>query len=218
MEQAGVKLDTEQLRRSPTRVKAEADELEREIFELAGEEFTLGSPKQLEEILFGKLGLSRKRRGKTGYSTDARVLQAIRAEHEIIPKIERWRELTKLAQTYLDALPLLVDSASRLHTTFNQTAATTGRLSSNNPNLQNIPIRTAARARDPRVLRRRARATCSCRPTTPRSSCGCSPTSPARTCSRRSSAAARTSTPPPPAACSASRRTRSTPGCARSPR
>jgi DNA polymerase-1 len=70
------------------------------------------------------------------------VLQAIRSEHEIIPKIERWRELTKLAQTYLDALPLLVDADSRLHTTFNQTAATTGRLSSNNPNLQNIPIRT----------------------------------------------------------------------------
>jgi DNA polymerase-1 len=142
MEQAGVKLDTERLKEISTRVKTEADALEREIFELAGEEFTLGSPRQLEEILFGKLGLSRKRRGKTGYSTDARVLQAIRSEHEIIPKIERWRELTKLAQTYLDALPLLVDSDSRLHTTFNQTAATTGRLSSNNPNLQNIPIRT----------------------------------------------------------------------------
>jgi DNA polymerase-1 len=142
MEQAGVRLDTERLTEISDRVKAEADTLESEIFELAGEEFTLGSPRQLEEILFGKLGLSRKRRGKTGYSTDARVLQAIRAEHEIIPKIERWRELTKLAQTYLDALPLLVDSDSRLHTTFNQTAATTGRLSSNNPNLQNIPIRT----------------------------------------------------------------------------
>ena len=142
MEQAGVKLDTERLQEISTRVKTEADELEREIFALAGEEFTLGSPRQLEEILFGKLGLSRKRRGKTGYSTDARVLQAIRSEHEIIPKIERWRELTKLAQTYLDALPLLVDAHSRLHTTFNQTAATTGRLSSNNPNLQNIPIRT----------------------------------------------------------------------------
>ena len=142
MEQAGVKLDTERLQEISTRVKTEADELEREIFALAGEEFTLGSPRQLEEILFGKLGLSRKRRGKTGYSTDARVLQAIRSEHEIIPKIERWRELTKLAQTYLDALPLLVDPHSRLHTTFNQTAATTGRLSSNNPNLQNIPIRT----------------------------------------------------------------------------
>jgi DNA polymerase I len=142
MEQVGVKLDTARLREISERVKAEADSLEREIFELAGEEFTLGSPRQLEEVLFGKLGLSRKRRGKTGYSTDARVLQAIRSEHEIIPKIERWRELTKLAQTYLDALPLLVDPQSRLHTTFNQTAATTGRLSSNNPNLQNIPIRT----------------------------------------------------------------------------
>ncbi len=142
MEQAGVKLDCQRLAAISARVKTEADELEREIFELAGEQFTLGSPKQLEEVLFGKLGLSRKRRGKTGYSTDARVLQAIRDEHPIIAKIERWRELTKLAQTYLDALPLLVDAGSRLHTTFNQTAATTGRLSSNNPNLQNIPIRT----------------------------------------------------------------------------
>jgi DNA polymerase-1 len=142
MEQTGVKLDTERLHAISDRVKTEADELERQIYELAGEEFTLGSPRQLEEVLFGRLGLSRKRRGKTGYSTDARVLQAIRSEHEIIPKIERWRELTKLAQTYLDALPLLVDARSRLHTTFNQTAATTGRLSSNNPNLQNIPIRT----------------------------------------------------------------------------
>ena len=102
----------------------------------------LGSPRQLEEVLFGRLGLSRKRRGKTGYSTDARVLQAIRGEHDVIPKIERWRELTKLAQTYLDALPQLLGADDRLHTTFNQTAATTGRLSSNNPNLQNIPIRT----------------------------------------------------------------------------
>jgi DNA polymerase-1 len=142
MEKAGSKLDTVRLKEISDRVKAEADSLEREIFELTGEEFMLGSPKQLEEVLFGKLGLSRKRRGKTGYSTDARVLQAIREEHEAIPKIERWRELTKLAQTYLDALPDLLGPDGRLHTTFNQTAATTGRLSSNNPNLQNIPIRT----------------------------------------------------------------------------
>jgi DNA polymerase-1 len=142
MEVAGLKLDTERLAEISGRVREEADELEREIFELAGEEFTLGSPKQLEEILFGKLSLSRKRRGKTGYSTDARVLQAIRDEHLIVPKIERWRELTKLAQTYLDALPELIADDGRLHTTLNQTAATTGRLSSNNPNLQNIPIRT----------------------------------------------------------------------------
>jgi DNA polymerase-1 len=142
MEQAGVKLDTERLAEISERVKAEADALELEIFALCGTEFTLGSPRQLEEVLFGKLGLSRKRRGKTGYSTDARVLQAIRDEHEVIPKIERWRELTKLAQTYLDALPELIADDGRIHTTFNQTAATTGRLSSNNPNLQNIPIRT----------------------------------------------------------------------------
>ena len=143
MELAGLKLDTERLARDLERgSRPRPTQLEREIFELCGEEFTLGSPKQLEEILFGKLGLSRKRRGKTGYSTDARVLQAIRDEHPVIPKIERWRELTKLAQTYLDALPLLIAADGRLHTTFNQTAATTGRLSSNNPNLQNIPIRT----------------------------------------------------------------------------
>ncbi|MHB8656413.1 MAG: DNA polymerase I [Solirubrobacteraceae bacterium] len=142
MEQAGLRLDTDRLGEISARVQAEADELEREIFALSGQEFTLGSPKQLEEILFGRLGLSRKRRGKTGYSTDARVLQAIRDEHPVIPKIERWRELTKLAQTYLDALPQLIAGDGRLHTTFNQTAATTGRLSSNNPNLQNIPIRT----------------------------------------------------------------------------
>ena len=142
MEKAGLKLDTRRLREISTRVKEEADALEREIFELAGEEFTIGSPKQLEEILFGKLGLSRKRRGKTGYSTDARVLQAIRHEHPIIEKIERFRELTKLAQTYLDALPEYIGDDGRLHTTFSQTTATTGRLSSNNPNLQNVPIRT----------------------------------------------------------------------------
>ncbi len=143
MEVAGLKLNTERLGAISELVKEEADSLEQEIFELADEEFTLGSPRQLEEILFGKLGLSRKRRGKTGYSTDARVLQAIRDEHAIVPKIERWRELTKLAQTYLDALPLLIAADGRIHTTFNQTAAATGRLSSNSPNLQNIPIRTA---------------------------------------------------------------------------
>jgi DNA polymerase-1 len=142
MEKAGLKLDTERLAAISSRVKEEADALEREVFALIGEEFTLGSPRQLEEVLFGKLGLSRKRRGKTGYSTDARVLQAIRHEHPVIPKIERWRELTKLAQTYLDALPELIAADGRIHTTFNQTAATTGRLSSKDPNLQNIPIRT----------------------------------------------------------------------------
>ncbi|MBO0767801.1 MAG: DNA polymerase I, partial [Solirubrobacterales bacterium] len=143
MELVGLKLDVTRLGAISERVRAEAGQLESEIFELAGEEFTLGSPQQLGAVLFEKLGLSRKRRGKTGYSTDARVLQAIRGEHPIIAKIERWRELTKLAQTYLDALPLEISPADgRIHTTLNQTAAATGRLSSNNPNLQNIPVRT----------------------------------------------------------------------------
>src|SRR4029079_5211798 len=142
MEIVGVKLDCDLLARISERVQGEVLELEHEIYDLAGTEFHIGSPQQLAEVLFERLGLPRKRRGKTGYSTDARVLQAIRGEHEVIPKIERWRELTKLAQTYLDALPQLLGADGRLHTTFNQTAATTGRLSSNNPNLQNIPIRT----------------------------------------------------------------------------
>ena len=142
MEKAGLRLDTDLLSSISTRVKEEADALERDIYELCGVEFTLGSPQQLGEVLFERLGLTRKRRGKTGYSTDARVLQAIRDEHEVIPKIERWRELNQLAKTYLDALPALIAGDGRIHTTFNQTAATTGRLSSNNPNLQNIPIRT----------------------------------------------------------------------------
>src|SRR5215212_933981 len=142
MELAGIKLDCPLLAKISERVQGEVLELEREIYDLAGTEFHIGSPQQLAEVLFVKLELSRKRRGKTGYSTDARVLQAIRGEHEIIPKIERYRELTKLAQTYLDALPALCDPRSRLHTTFNQTIAATGRLSSTDPNLQNIPIRT----------------------------------------------------------------------------
>ena len=142
MEEVGLRLDTDRLAEISTRVKADAEVLQTEIWELAGEEFTIGSPQQLAEVLFVKLELSRKRRGKTGFSTDARVLQAIRHEHPIIEKIERWRELTKLAQTYLDALPELLAADGRLHTTFSQTTAATGRLSSVNPNLQNIPVRT----------------------------------------------------------------------------
>jgi DNA polymerase I len=142
MERAGVKLDVERLRAISARFGERAVELERRVWDLAGEEFTIGSPQQLAPILFEKLGLSRKRRGKTGFSTDARVLQAIRHEHEIVPAIEEWREVTKLKSTYLDAFPELIAADGRLHTTFNQTAATTGRLSSTNPNLQNIPIRT----------------------------------------------------------------------------
>jgi len=142
MELLGVRLNLDRLAEITARVREEVAGLEAEIFALAEEEFTIGSPQQLGQILFEKLGLSRKRRGKTGYSTDARVLQAIRTEHEIVPKIERWRELSTLAKTYLDVLPEEVDERSRIHTTFLQAVAQTGRLSSTNPNMQNVPIRT----------------------------------------------------------------------------
>jgi len=142
MEVAGLRLDVARLSEVGARVAAEISELERSIYRAAGEEFVIGSPQQLGAILFERLGLSRKRRGKTGFSTDARVLAAIRSEHEIVPLIERWRELSTLLKTYLEPLPGQVDGESRLHTTFLQTVASTGRLSSTNPNLQNIPIRT----------------------------------------------------------------------------
>ena len=142
MEEVGIALDLERLAAITARVQQEVAELERSIHASAGEEFLIGSPQQLGAILFDKLALSRKRRGKTGFSTDARVLAAIRGEHEIVPLIERWRELSTLVKTYLEPLPGLVDEDSRLHTTFVQTVAATGRLSSVNPNLQNVPVRT----------------------------------------------------------------------------
>ncbi len=142
MELLGVRLNVERLREITERVYEEIAALEARIFTLAEEEFTIGSPQQLGEILFVKLGLSRKRRGKTGFSTDARVLQSIREEHEIVPCIERWRELSTLIKTYLDVLPQMVDERSRIHTTFLQAGAQTGRLASTNPNMQNVPIRT----------------------------------------------------------------------------
>jgi DNA polymerase-1 len=142
MELLGVRLNLQRLAEITERVGAEIATLEQQIYSLAEEEFLIASPQQLGEILFGKLGLSTKRRGKTGYSTDARVLQAIRTEHEIVPKIERWRELSTLIKTYLDVLPELADERSRIHTTFLQAVAQTGRLSSTNPNMQNVPIRT----------------------------------------------------------------------------
>jgi DNA polymerase-1 len=142
MELIGVRLNLERLREITARVREEISQLEDRIFELCGEQFTIGSPQQLAEILFVKLGLSRKRRGKIGFSTDARVLQAIRDEHEVVPHVERWRELSTLIKTYLDVLPEQLDERSRVHTTFLQTVAQTGRLSSTNPNMQNVPIRT----------------------------------------------------------------------------
>ncbi len=143
MEREGLKLDAKRLAEVGAGFGERIAILEKEIYQLAEEEFTIGSPQQVGRILFEKLGLTRKRRGKTGYSTDARVLAQIREEHPIVEKIESWRELSKLKSTYLDSLPELIDpETGRVHTTFSQVTAATGRLSSTNPNLQNIPIRT----------------------------------------------------------------------------
>ncbi len=105
MERRGLKLDAERLVEVGAGFGERIADLEAEIFELAGHEFTIGSPQQVGRVLFEELGLSRKRRGKTGFSTDSRVLAQIRDEHEIVEKIESWRELTKLKNTYLDSLP-----------------------------------------------------------------------------------------------------------------
>jgi DNA polymerase I len=142
MERAGVKVDTYRMGEITARLADRVEELESKAYELAGEEFMLGSTQQVARILFEKLELTPGRKGKTGYSTDTRVLRSIRGEHEIVPVIEEWREYSKLLNTYLGPLPTLIGEDGRLHTTFNQTVAATGRLSTTNPNLQAIPIRT----------------------------------------------------------------------------
>jgi DNA polymerase-1 len=143
MEDAGVKIDTYRMGEITARLADRLEELEAKAYELAGEEFMIGSTQQVARILFEKLQLTPGRKGKTGYSTDTRVLRTIRHEHEIVGVIEEWREYSKLLNTYLGPLPSLISEADgRLHTTFNQTVASTGRLSTSNPNLQAIPIRT----------------------------------------------------------------------------
>jgi len=142
MEDAGVRIDTYRMGEITARLQDRVEELESKAYELAGEEFMLGSTQQVARILFEKLTLTPGRKGKTGYSTDTRVLRTIRGEHEIVAVIEEWRELTKLINTYLGPLPALIGGDGRLHTTFNQAVAATGRLSTSNPNLQAIPIRT----------------------------------------------------------------------------
>jgi DNA polymerase-1 len=143
MEDAGVKIDTYRMGEITARLADRIEELEARAHELADEEFMLGSTQQVARILFEKLELTAGRKGKTGYSTDTRVLRSIRQEHEIVGVLEEWREYSKLLNTYLGPLPGLISQADgRLHTTFNQTVASTGRLSTTNPNLQAIPIRT----------------------------------------------------------------------------
>jgi len=142
MEDVGVRIDTYRMGEITARLQDRVEELESRAYELCGEEFMLGSTQQVARILFEKLGLTPGRKGKTGYSTDTRVLRTIRDEHEVVPVLEEWRELTKLINTYLGPLPEMIGDDGRLHTTFNQAVAATGRLSTSNPNLQAIPIRT----------------------------------------------------------------------------
>ncbi|NLV71563.1 MAG: DNA polymerase I [Actinobacteria bacterium] len=144
MERAGIHLDCYRLDEIAGKLQDQMEGLESSIYDLAGEEFNLGSPQQLGRILFDRLGLPRQRKIKTGYSTDAKTLEALRDSHPVVEHLLSHRELSKLLSTYLLALPHAVDpQTGRLHTTFNQTVTATGRLSSSDPNLQNIPVRTA---------------------------------------------------------------------------
>ena len=142
METVGVLVDREHLARLGSRCGKQLHDLEQKIHALAGYPINVNSPKQLQELLFEKLHLQSGRRTKTGASTDADVLEDLQNEHPIIPLILEFREISKLKGTYIDALPRLLDEHGRIHTSYNQAVAATGRLSSSDPNLQNIPIRS----------------------------------------------------------------------------
>ena len=142
MEEAGIKLDVEALKGFSAELESQLSVMVRTIQALAGTEFNLNSPKQLAEVLFDKLGLKPIKKTKTGYSTNEEVLQQLALQHQLPAEILNYRQLTKLKSTYVDALPRMVNPAThRLHTSLNQTGAATGRLSSSEPNLQNIPIK-----------------------------------------------------------------------------
>ncbi|UOG66630.1 DNA polymerase I [Candidatus Nanosynbacter sp. HMT-352] len=144
MEKRGMKLDDTLLKQMGDELAAEVSGLEQQMYSMAGYEFNASSPAQLSEVLFTKLQLPTAgiKKGKTGYSTGQKELDKLRGQHPIIELIERYRELTKLISTYIEALPKLMATDGRIHTTFNQDVTSTGRLSSTNPNLQNIPVRT----------------------------------------------------------------------------
>ncbi|MBD2464825.1 DNA polymerase I [Oscillatoria sp. FACHB-1407] len=146
MEHTGIHIDQAYLKEFSQKLDQDLKAIEQQAYEVAGQTFSLGSPKQLGELLFEKLGLDRRksRKTKTGYSTDAATLEKLQGDHPVVDAILEYRTLSKLKSTYVDALPLLVHpSTQRVHTDFNQAITSTGRLSSSNPNLQNIPIRTA---------------------------------------------------------------------------
>lgn len=142
MEEAGVRVDVAQLKELSNELSSEVSRLEEEIQELAGERFVVNSTPQLREILFVKLGLTPQKRTKTGFSTDAQTLEKLRGEHPIVEALLRYREVEKLRSTYGESLLAEVAADGRIHATFNQTVARTGRLSSDQPNLHNIPVRS----------------------------------------------------------------------------
>ncbi len=142
MERTGAAVDTARLKELGDTTQRELDGLRAQIYELAGEEFNVDSPKQLAHILFEVLGLKPRKKNQRGYSTDASVLKELSSEHEVPGLVLRYRELAKIKSTYIDTLPRLRAGDGRVHTTFNETVTTTGRLSSSDPNLQNIPVRT----------------------------------------------------------------------------
>lgn len=142
MERAGVTIDRDELEKIGTEVETSASRLQKQIFDFAGEEFNIGSPQQLGNVLFGKLQIPGGKKTKTGWATGIEVLQSLAREYPICALVLEWREVTKLKNTYVDVIPRLTDPRDgRLRTEFNQTATATGRLSSTNPNLQNIPVR-----------------------------------------------------------------------------
>ncbi|MEE0845056.1 MAG: DNA polymerase I [Eggerthellaceae bacterium] len=142
MERTGAAVDADHLKVLGESTQAELDKLRARICELAGEEFNIDSPKQLSRILFEVIGLKPRKKNQRGYSTDASVLKELSSEHEVPGLVLRYRELAKIKSTYIDTLPRLRAGDGRVHTTFNETVTTTGRLSSSDPNLQNIPVRT----------------------------------------------------------------------------
>jgi DNA polymerase-1 len=142
MEASGIAIDLTALAALGRDVDAAVVRLQEEIFELAGETFNIGSPQQLGAVLFERLALPNAGRTKTGWATGIEVLQPLAREHEIVAKVLEYREVSKLKNTYIDVIPKLVGGDGRLRTVFNQTSTATGRLSSTNPNLQNIPVRT----------------------------------------------------------------------------
>src|SRR5215204_7576017 len=142
MERIGMPVDARTLKVIGEEIEARVEEVEQRIYEDVGHPFNIGSPKQLGEVLFEEMSLPPVRKTKTGYSTDAKVLQQLAIEHPVAERIIAYRELTKLKGTYIEGLLKLIDEDGRIHTTLNQTTTATGRISSDSPNLQNIPIRT----------------------------------------------------------------------------